>query len=138
MRGESTNDSREEFQRPLVLLIDDCVEQRELYELVLESDLDVIGAGRGAEGVALAVRRHPDAIVLDVDMPEMDGVAVCRLLKSDPATSAIPVLMLTGVEDPGVSAEALAAGAVAILKKPCSPDMLRQAIEYALVRSGRR
>ncbi len=109
--------------KPLVLVVDDIVEQRELYEYFLASYFELASAARGPEAIAIAVAQQPDAIVLDVEMPEMNGLDVCRRLKRHKDTAAIPVLMLTGTPD-DVQVQALDAGAAAVLKKPCSVDAL--------------
>src|SRR5205823_9669297 len=92
--------------RPRVLMIDDSTSERDLYALMLERDVQVLTASRGSEGLALAEAERPDAIVLDVMMPEMNGWEVCRRLKSNPDTAAIPVIMLTGQEEPDLMAQA--------------------------------
>jgi two-component system cell cycle response regulator len=111
-----------------VLVVDDCVAERDLYECVLEPEFHVLTASRGDEGVALATRHHPDVIVLDVLMPGIDGWEACRRIKSDPATVDIPVLLLTGANDPNFARHAKAVWASALLHKPCSGGNLRAAI----------
>jgi CheY-like chemotaxis protein len=118
-------------KRPLVLLVDDNVQQREMYEVALERDFDIVTAGRGADAIVLARERQPDAIVLDVRMPGMGGVEACEHLKSDPATELIPVIMLTGADDERVRIDCAEAGAFAVLGKPCPHDSLVQAISSA-------
>jgi CheY-like chemotaxis protein len=125
-------------KRPLVLLVDDNVQQREMYEVALEPDFDIVTAGRGADAIVLARERDPDAIVLDVRMPGMSGVAVCEHLKSDPATERIPVIMLTGADDERVRRECIEAGAFLILGKPCPHDSLLQAIGAACAKRSER
>jgi CheY-like chemotaxis protein len=116
----------------LVLLIDDSVDQRDLYELALEDEFTVLTAARGREGVAVARRARPDVIVLDVMMPGMDGWETCARLKSAPETAHIPVVMLTGAPDGDLREHAAAVGAFEVLTKPCSVDRLRGAILAAL------
>jgi CheY-like chemotaxis protein len=122
--------------RSLILIVDDCVEQRDLYELALEPDFEIITAGRGPEAIALATAKAPVAIVLDLRMPGMDGLEVCRHLKRDPVTEGIPVIILTGADDHGIHTEALIAGAAALLTKPCSPLKLLGTIRAAVDRSA--
>lgn len=121
-------------KRPLVLLVDDNVQQREMYEVALEPDFDIVAAGRGADAIVLARERHPDAIVLDVRMPGMGGIEVCEHLKSDPVTEQIPVIMLTGADDERVRSECIEAGAFVVLGKPCPHDSLFRAIGAACVK----
>ena len=72
--------------RPTVLLVDDCREQRDIYEIVLARDFRVVTAGRGLDALALATSERPDVVVLDVMMPGIDGWETCTRLKVDPAT----------------------------------------------------
>lgn len=111
--------------RPLrLLLVDDdpglLTLLRTTFEIV---DLDIEEAMNAAEARARIAARAPDVVVLDVEMPGMDGLTFCRTLKDDPATAAIPVIILSG-GDSGEGA-ATAAGADAFLGKPFSPlDLL--------------
>jgi two-component system alkaline phosphatase synthesis response regulator PhoP len=82
-----------------VLVIDDEPDLVEMLRMALERQFEVIVAFDGKEGVAKAKAEKPDAIVLDIMMPEKDGLAACRELKEDPHTAATPVLILTGVAD---------------------------------------
>jgi DNA-binding response OmpR family regulator len=123
-----------ESQRLNVLLIDDTVAERDLYELVLRTEFDVLTASRGAEGARLAERAHPDAIVLDVMMPGIDGWQTCARLKSNATTASIPVILLTGCGESNLSERAVAVGASALLHKPCSGDRLRDTILATLGR----
>ena len=123
--------------RPTVLLIDDCEPHRSMYEMTLEAKFDVVTAARGREGIRLAATNQPDAILLDVLMPEMDGWETCTRLKSDPATESIPVILLTGVTDIDLTDHAMAVGACDVLTKPCPPDRLLGTIQKALGREPR-
>ena len=114
--------------RPRLLLIDDCVALRDLYELVLEREFEVLTAARGAEGAALARDVQPDAIVLDITMPGMDGWETCEQIKCHDLTAHIPVILLTGAEDCDLAQRATAVGASALLRKPCQADVLRETI----------
>lgn len=125
------------FDRPNILLIDDCAEQRDLYEFALAHDFNVLTAARGAEGASLAARERPDAIILDVLMPGMDGWETCTHIKSNARTAHIPVILLTGTNDRDLSQHAMAVGATALLKKPCPADRLRDAILNAMSESAR-
>lgn len=114
--------------RRSLLLVDDCAPERNLYEMALGGEFSVLTADRGADGLALAARARPDAIVLDVLMPGMDGWETCTRIKSDPATADIPVILLTGADDRDLSQHAMAVGASALLRKPCPTDRLRERI----------
>ncbi|HZT76440.1 MAG TPA: response regulator [Vicinamibacterales bacterium] len=116
-------------RRVSVLLVDDCDDQRDLYELLLASEFTVISAGRGAAALALAERWRPDVIVLDIEMPDMNGFETCRRLKDGASTRAIPVIMLTGCDY--IPDEARLAGASLVLAKPCPERRLVEAIVAA-------
>ncbi len=86
-------------KRPMVLVIDDEPDLVEMLKMALERQFEVIVAYDGKSGVEKARSERPAAIVLDIMMPEKDGFTACKELKSDPQTSSIPVLILTGVAE---------------------------------------
>jgi len=118
--------------RPRLLLVDDTMAQRDLYETALGGEFTVLTASRGAEGIAVASHALPDVIVLDVMMPGMDGWETCTRLKCDDLTADIPVILLTAIDDRDLTQHATAVGASAVLRKPCSPESLRSTILSAL------
>jgi CheY-like chemotaxis protein len=83
--------------RPTVLVVDDDDDIRELTRVALElvADWGVITAGGGAEALELAARHRPDAVLLDLMMPGMDGLTTFGHLRADPATGDIPVILVT-------------------------------------------
>jgi DNA-binding response OmpR family regulator len=82
-----------------VLLVDDDVEFCEATKLLLESkDYEVAMAHNGKEGLERVRVEHPNLVILDVMMPEMNGYDVCVVLKADPKLKRIPVILLTGVD----------------------------------------
>lgn len=116
--------------KPLVLHIDDSQTVALLAQAMLEElGLDCLHAPEGLEGLALARRELPDLILLDAMMPGLDGFETCRRLKSDSATKAIPVLMLTGTDDPKDAARIRAAGADGSLTKPLQKNILKAELE---------
>jgi two-component system cell cycle response regulator len=102
---------------------------------MLEGDMTVLTASRGTEGLVRASADRPDAIVLDIMMPGMDGWEVCRRLKADPATADIPVIMLTAQDAPTLMSEASRYGATALLTKPCPFEKLTLTITSAIQRA---
>jgi len=120
-------------ERPLVLFVDDNLDQLELYAMVLERHVDVLKASRGESGYALACGELPDVIVLDIMLPDSNGLQLSQLLRSNPQTSRIPIVFLTGDDaafrNAHVSPHRLAA--FEILKKPCPADRLLATIEAA-------
>lgn len=83
--------------RKKVLVIDDEPDMVEMISMALDREFEVITAYNGKEGIIKAQNEKPEAIVLDIMMPEKDGFTACRELKADSRTAAIPVLILTGV-----------------------------------------
>ena len=118
--------------RPLVLLVDDIVDQLEMYAMALDTRYTIERAVRGQEAFELACTFRPDIIVLDVMLPDMDGVTLCKRLKSTSGTAGIPVVFLTAYETPALKLQAIDAGGVALLSKPCSTDKLIRTIDGAL------
>lgn len=116
-----------------VLLIDDEDDVREVAQLSLEmvAKWDVVTASSGAAGVALAASDQPDAIVLDVMMPGMDGSATFSHLRANPATRHIPVVLLTAkILDP--VADRFAQEVASVISKPFDPMRLPGQIARAL------
>jgi CheY-like chemotaxis protein len=96
----------------------------------------VVTAPDGEVGLDVAGRERPDLILLDVMMPGIDGFEVCRLLKADPVMKAIPVVILTAMNDSKLSARAFEAGAVLALQKTAETAAVLRTIEAALVIKG--
>lgn len=88
-------------------------------------------AGDGVSGLAAAGEYRPDAIVLDIRMPDLDGIEVCRRLKCDPDLAGIPVIFLSANVQQTAQEAALSVGAAAYLSKPFEPGQVVSAIESA-------
>jgi CheY-like chemotaxis protein len=102
-----------------ILIVDDSPLQQKLASIYLSKEnYTVVTANSGREGVDMAVREQPELIILDVEMPEMDGLEALKLLKNNPATASIDVLMCSSVKKEAVINEALALGAKGYLNKP--------------------
>jgi two-component system cell cycle response regulator len=108
-----------------VLVVDDDVVAIQVIGRALSSLARVSFATTGEEALRLARQQRPHAVLLDADLPDLPGLAVCRALRRDPLTSDLPVIMLTQLQTPALEAEALAAGAVDHLRKPFDPATLR-------------
>jgi CheY-like chemotaxis protein len=114
-----------------VLIADDDNAARFVIRTALEHDgWTVEEAEDGAAACASLERRQPDIVVLDVLMPKMDGVDVCAHLRTLQGGQHIPVLMITGVDDPEEVTRAYAAGATDFMSKPFSFTVLRQRLQY--------
>ena len=114
-----------------VLLADDQVLVRAGFRMLLESagDIAVIGeAANGGVAVALTREHAPDVVLMDINMPEVDGVTATRLIAGDPKLRATRVVVLTTFDDQETVFAALRAGASGFLVKDVEPDELLQAI----------
>ena len=104
-----------------VLVVDDVPANVKFLEARLSAEyFDVTTAHIGAEALVACERAECDIVLLDVMMPDMDGFEVCRLLKGNPATHHIPVVMVTALDQPSDRVKGLQAGADDFLTKPVS------------------
>ena len=117
----------------LVLLVDDEQSMLKVLERRLESwGYRVLLADHGLAALRLAQERRPDLILLDVMMPEMDGLEVCRRLRAMKETRRIPVILVT-VKATQLSAEEIrGSGAFKVIGKPYEPEELEEAVRAAL------
>jgi two-component system cell cycle response regulator DivK len=123
--------------RPLVLVIDDNHEGREGCALLLaQAGFHVATAINGLDGLVKALTLRPDVILMDLAMPDLDGLDCTRQLCAAPATRDIPVIALTAHCTAEVRALALAAGCRAFVIKPFVPATLIEEVDR-LARSGR-
>ncbi|QKW22389.1 response regulator transcription factor [Kitasatospora sp. NA04385] len=114
-----------------VLLADDQALLRGTFRLLIDSapDLEVVGeAGTGREAVALARSRRADLVLMDIRMPDLDGLAATKLITADEDLAGVKVLVLTTFESDEYVAEALRAGASGFLGKGIDPEELLDAI----------
>jgi putative two-component system response regulator len=113
-------------RRTRVLVADDTESVRALFRKLLAAEgHDVIAVSDGAEALAAIEKQHPDIVLLDVQMPRLDGLEVCRRLKADPATRLTPVVLVTGQSDMSDRIKGIEAGADEFLTKPVHPHELR-------------
>lgn len=104
---------------PRVLIVDDNPTLRRLLERVLANQgFDAVSAGDGEEALAVADRQPPDAVLLDIAMPVLDGLEVCRRLRRNPRTATVPILMVTAVGDQEKRVAGYEAGADDFVSKP--------------------
>src|SRR5947208_626243 len=105
-----------------ILIIDDQIDIWEIVRLSLKvvAGWEVLTAASGAAGLQVAARELPDAILLDQMMPGMDGISTFQHLQHDPATSKIPVIIITASEH-GDSRHYLDLGIKAVITKPFTP-----------------
>lgn len=127
---ELVNDrSSEESQKPTLLIVEDNEDIREYVKESFKNEFSVVWASDGEEGLQMAHQTLPNIIISDIMMPKMDGVEMCRQLKTDIATSHIPVVLLTAKDSMEDKEIGYAAGAVSYITKPFSARLLRTRID---------
>jgi len=116
-----------------VLVIDDDASIHRAVERRLEGVVDqVLKADSPTKGLQIAIQDKPDVILLDVNMPQIDGFKVCRHLQENPTTHDIPILFLTADDNPDNLAKALDAGASDYISKPFNAVELEARVRVAL------
>jgi DNA-binding response OmpR family regulator len=117
-----------------VLVIDDLRDQAELWsDVCAQAGLNAMTAGTGLNGYRRAQDVQPALILLDIVLPDIDGWEVCRRLKTDERSKAIPVVILTARDVRDGVARAAALGCAAYLEKPCPPADLLAVIHDLLL-----
>jgi putative two-component system response regulator len=113
-------------RRSRVLVVDDTDSVRSLFHKLLIIDgYEVISCASGEAALAIVEEQRPDVILLDVAMPGLDGLEVCRRLKSDPSTRLTPIVLVTGQTDLSDRIRGIEAGADEFISKPVHPHELR-------------
>jgi ligand-binding sensor domain-containing protein/signal transduction histidine kinase/DNA-binding NarL/FixJ family response regulator len=115
-----------------LLLIEDDEEIREFVREYFEKEYKIFEAENGKQGLEMATHSHPDLIISDIMMPEMDGIDFCRALKNNIKTSHIPVVLLTAKTSLTHHKEGIQTGADAYITKPFSPEILRLTVQNLL------
>jgi two-component system, cell cycle response regulator DivK len=116
-----------------ILLIEDNPQNQYLTRFLLEQrGHEVLLAVTGPQGLELAARESPDLIILDIQLPGMDGHAVARALKSDAHLKSIPIVAVTSYAMIGDREKCLAAGAEGYLEKPIAPESFATEVERFL------
>ena len=119
-----------------ILLVEDNEDTRIIYATALRyAGFDVLEAISGAQAIAVARARHPDLILMDIALPEMDGLAATAVLKHDAETRHIPIVVVTAHVLPADVERSIAAGCDGYLPKPISPAALIAEIDRRFGRS---
>ncbi len=118
--------------RPRLLLVDDEPTNLQVLRHILQADYRLLFATDGERALQVAREQRPDLILLDVMMPHLDGYAVCRVLKADAATAAIPVIFITALTDSQDETAGFDVGAVDYITKPVSPPVVRARVRTHL------
>jgi putative two-component system response regulator len=122
----------EEQSKPVILAVDDTPENLDVVKGILAPETIVRVAINGMVALKIAQKQSPDLILLDINMPGMDGYEVCSKLKSDESTAHIPVIFLTAELDSASKQKGLDLGAVDYVTKPISPEVLKESVRRQL------
>jgi response regulator RpfG family c-di-GMP phosphodiesterase len=112
-----------------VLIVDDEPGNIKILSNILATDYVMSVATNGKQALEIARSQLPDIILLDMVMPEMDGIEVCRTLKEDESTADIPVIFVTSMSDTANEERGLEAGAVDYISKPISPPIVKARVK---------
>lgn len=121
-----------------ILLVDDQPENLAALRQVLEHDYALVFANTGVQALAAAQKHKPALILLDIQLPDIDGISLCKQLKADARTEAIPIIFVTSLTAVGDEAKGFEAGAVDYIVKPVSAPIVRArvATHLSLVRAS--
>jgi CheY-like chemotaxis protein len=120
-----------------VLVVDDSISVRKALERILApQQLSVVAAESAEKALSIIHEAQPDLVIADVVMPGMTGFELCQTLKSDANYQHIPIMLISGIVNASVENQARQAGAVAVVKKPFTPDDLFPKIKQALQKRG--
>ena len=116
----------------LILIVDDEPSNLATLKQILSPSYRLAFARSGSECLSAAKKQQPALILLDIQMPDMDGYAVCRMLKADPQTESVPVIFISALGEVGDEAAAFESGGVDYLIKPVSPALVRMRVRTHL------
>jgi len=123
--------------RPSILIVDADADTRALYRAIFPPHLyDVEESDDGAIALGRAIARRPDLVITETHLSRIDGFSLCRMLRADPLTRSVPIVVVTSAASHGDGARAMQAGASQVLVKPCDPADVASAARHALARSG--
>ena len=116
-----------------ILIIDDDTETIKLLESIVQLDGHNTNSVSESKQAYLTVETYmPDLVLLDIMMPEINGIAICKLIKSNPKTNHIKVMMISALSDEGTKRDSMNAGADQFVTKPILPRVLTQQIHDLL------
>lgn len=138
MNARGENDSAKQ-PPPRILVVDDEDDVINLVSFNLRAaGMEVLVARTGVEAVELARREHPDLVILDLMLPELDGISVCELIRKQPESADTPVIMLTAWATDRARLVGLQAGANDYVTKPFSPRELVRRVQSLLAEGSLR
>ena len=115
-----------------LLIVDDEPTNIHILSNILSDDYEIRAANNGERAIEAALSQSPDLILLDMIMPDIDGLTVCQRLKENEATKDIPIIFVTSMSDPANEEMGLQAGAVDYISKPVSPPIVRARVKIHL------
>ena len=115
-----------------VLIVDDEPNVRRLSHKILSNKFDIVEAEDGIQAIDVATAQKPDVILMDMMMPKMDGLTACHVIRNDPATKSIPVIMVTAIGFELNIKLSEQMGAAGYVTKPFSPQNLLNTIAQVL------
>ncbi len=132
MTSDTNTNRQEDKKEQIVLVVDDDVTSLKLATGILEKDYRVAAAISGTMAFKYLENNRPDLILLDLNMPDMDGFEVMEKLHADPEYAKIPVIFLSAAQTPQSEAKCLMAGAVDYVSKPYIPLVLKSRVQRIL------
>ena len=118
--------------KPTLLIVDDTPANLTLLASLLQPTYTVKATTRGQKALDIVADQAPDLVLLDIEMPDLSGYEVCRRLKANPRTQAIPIIFLTSKTDAGSEEAGLATGAVDYITRPINPAILLSRVKAHL------
>ena len=115
-----------------ILIVDDDPSVLALLSELLDPDYAVSAVTSGEEALSLLKSSSVDLALLDLIMPDMDGLALCEALKQNPATADIPVMFITASEDPQSEEQVFDAGAIDFIPKPIKPKVVKARVRQQM------
>ena len=124
--------------KPILLIVEDNSDMRQYIRSILITEFNILEAPNGLLGLEITNRYQPDLIISDIMMPEMDGLEFCKRVKTNFATSHIPVILLTAKSATDTQIESFSIGADAFLVKPFDEDLLKAIIQNLSEKQSRK
>lgn len=124
--------NEDDLKKPVILIIEDNIEMLEYLNGKFSSKYKILLATNGAKGIESAIENNPDLIITDLMMPGLDGIELCKRIKTDLNTSHIPIIILTAKSTEESMIEGLETGADVYITKPFNVDVLKAQIKTLL------
>lgn len=124
--------------KPTILVAEDSADAREMMQVLLRSrGYNVVAADNGIHALEVAVKNEPDAVLLDLQLPIMDGLSVTRSLRLHPALKTVPIIIISGQDPDPYRQRAIDAGSDEYLLKPIDFDHLQSLLDRFVPRERR-